>query len=102
MNDELGNCVACGAPSCLVEKRRCDDIVLKAMSDDIRALVDENERLRSALKPYADAFHAKVQNPKHSQVRRDWNERMPGEWPVELKVTMEQGRNARAALAERS
>ena len=71
---------------------------LRALARERDELRAEMDALADALLPFARAFHARVQNPKHAQVRRDWNERMPGEWPIELKVTMADGRRARAAL----
>ena len=52
-------------------------------------------KLEAALRPFAKKFNEHVQNPKLARSRRDHNERMPGHWPIELIVTMGDGRRAR-------
>jgi hypothetical protein len=62
--------------------------------DDALALAG---RLREALRPFVDAYAEHFKNIR--EVRRDWYERMPGHFPVELNVTVADCRVARACLA---
>jgi hypothetical protein len=53
--------------------------------------------LLEAVRPFATKFDAHVQNPRYSKDRRDWSEHIPGDWPLTLKITMDDGRRARTA-----
>ncbi len=52
--------------------------------------------LRDALRPFAEAFRREVERGGGGRVA--WNAKMPGNWPIEIKVTMADGRAAVAAL----
>lgn len=66
---------------------------------DVLTLLSTVEQMREALKPFADAFDHQTNRPSLAPHRRAWNAGMPGHWPVEVSVTMADGRRARDLLA---
>lgn len=71
----------------------------QAFAADVAALLDLVQKQQEALKPFADAFAHQTDRPSLAPHRRAWNAGMPGHWPVEVTVTMADGRRARDLLA---
>jgi hypothetical protein len=60
---------------------------------------DYNE-LVAVLRPFVREFRRRVENPRDSLSRRNWNEAMPGKFPIAIDLTMDDCRRARAILAK--
>lgn len=54
------------------------------------------DELVEALKPFVAAFEAKF--ARYERVGSNWHHEMPGEWPIELMLTVADCRRARSAL----
>jgi len=59
-------------------------------------LTRERDALREALTPFRDAFMRR--QPPSPQARKDWFEKMPDRFTIELFVTMGDGRKAVSTL----
>jgi hypothetical protein len=89
-------CPNCDTPLWRVTEREAgDELAERCQEQMLRATKAEADlaEAREALAPFVEEFRARGES-------RDWNEKMPGTFPIQLYVTMEDGRRARAVLAK--
>lgn len=74
----------------------CRDETIKLQDEKLAAKDARIALLEKALAPFAQSFSAKLN--RYSEQRQKWAEEMPGEWPIEIIVTMAECREARALV----